>query len=212
MRLILMGPPGSGKGTQAERLVERFSIPQLSTGDMLRAAVAAGTELGTAAQQTMEEGGLVPDELVIGIISARIRQPDCAYGFVLDGFPRTIGQAHALDNMLAEACLTLDCVLNLDVPAQDLFARIEARAAASPAVRADDNAETLKARIENYQSQTFPILEHYRGWGLLEEVDGTEDIDSVSNALVLALEDRMEGEADFRAAQGDLGLRRPTAL
>ena len=120
MRLILMGPPGSGKGTQAERLIQRFSIPQLSTGDMLRAAVAAGTELGKAAKKTMEEGGLVSDELVIGIISARIRQPDCAYGFILDGFPRTIGQAHALDNMLAEACVEIDCVLNLDVPAEDL--------------------------------------------------------------------------------------------
>ena len=212
MRLILMGPPGSGKGTQAERLIERFSIPQLSTGDMLRAAVSAGTELGKAAKKTMEEGGLVSDELVIGIISARIRQPDCAYGFILDGFPRTIGQAHALDNMLAEACVEIDCVLNLDVPAEDLFARIEARAAASATTRADDNAETLKTRIENYQNQTFPILEHYRAAGLLEEVDGTEDIDNVTNALFLALEERTEGEADLRAAQGDLGLRLPTAL
>lgn len=212
MRLILMGPPGSGKGTQAERLVERFSIPQLSTGDMLRAAVSAGTELGNAAQKTMKEGGLVSDELVIGIISARIRQPDCAYGFILDGFPRTLGQAHALDNMLADACLKLDCVLNLDVPAEELFARIEARAAASATARADDNAEILKTRIENYQTQTLPILEHYAAEGLLEEVDGTEDIDSVTNALFLSLEERLEGAADQHAAQGDLGLRLPSAL
>lgn len=190
MRLILMGPPGAGKGTQAEFLVDQFQIPQLSTGDMLRAAVAEGNELGILAKQTMERGDLVPDELVLNIIAERIQAPDCANGFILDGFPRTVGQAHALDNMLKKLGLTLDVAINLDVPNEVLFQRIEARARAAGNARADDNAQTLKNRIDVYTEQTLPIIDHYRAKGLLETVDGTATPDSVTATLMVILEEK----------------------
>lgn len=192
MRLLLMGPPGAGKGTQAEVVVDQFQIPQLSTGDMLRAAVADGNELGTLAKQTMERGDLVPDELVLGIIAERIQAPDCANGFILDGFPRTLGQAHALDNMLEKLGLSLDVAINLDVPTPVLFKRIESRARAAENTRADDNAQTLKTRIEVYTEQTLPILDHYDGKGLLETVDGTAAAESVTATLVIILEERTQ--------------------
>ncbi len=195
MRFILMGPPGAGKGTQAEFLVDQFQIPQLSTGDMLRAAVAEGNELGILAKQTMERGDLVPDELVLGIIAERIQMPDCANGFILDGFPRTIGQAHALDNMLKKLGITLDVAINLDVPTDVLFDRIEARARAAGTARADDNAATLKNRIEVYTEQTLPILDHYQANGLLETVDGTATPASVTATLMVILEERTKPEA-----------------
>lgn len=190
MRLILMGPPGAGKGTQAEFLVDQFQIPQLSTGDMLRAAVAEGNELGILAKQTMERGDLVPDELVLNIIAERIQAPDCANGFILDGFPRTVGQAHALDNMLKKLGLTLDVAINLDVPNEVLFQRIEARVRAAGNARADDNAQTLKNRIDVYTEQTLPIIDHYRAKGLLETVDGTATPDSVTATLMVILEEK----------------------
>lgn len=190
MRLILMGPPGAGKGTQAEFLVDQFQIPQLSTGDMLRAAVAEGNELGILAKQTMERGDLVPDELVLGIIAERIQAPDCEKGFILDGFPRTVGQAHALDNMLKKLGLTLDVAINLNVPSEVLFQRIEARARAAGTARADDNAETLKNRIDVYTEQTLPIIDHYRAEGLLETVDGTATPENVTATLMVILEEK----------------------
>ncbi len=192
MRMILMGPPGAGKGTQAELLVDQFQIPQLSTGDMLRAAVREGNELGILAKQTMERGDLVPDELVLNIIAERIQAPDCANGFILDGFPRTVGQAHALDNMLKKLGLTLDVAINLNVPNKVLFQRIEARARAAGTARADDNAETLKNRIEVYTEQTLPIIDHYRAKGLLETVDGTATPESVTATLMVILEERTD--------------------
>ena len=192
MRFILMGPPGAGKGTQAEFLVDQFQIPQLSTGDMLRAAVREGNELGILAKQTMERGDLVPDELVLNIIAERIQAPDCANGFILDGFPRTVGQAHALDNMLKKLGLTLDVAINLNVPNKVLFQRIEARARAAGTARADDNAETLKNRIEVYTEQTLPIIDHYRAKGLLETVDGTATPESVTATLMVILEERTD--------------------
>ncbi|MEM8688487.1 MAG: adenylate kinase [Pseudomonadota bacterium] len=209
MRLILMGPPGAGKGTQAEFLVDQFQIPQLSTGDMLRAAVAEGNELGILAKQTMERGDLVPDELVLGIIAERIQAPDCEKGFILDGFPRTVGQAHALDNMLKKLGLTLDVAINLNVPSEVLFQRIEARARAAGTARADDNAETLKNRIDVYTEQTLPIIDHYRAEGLLETVDGTATPDNVTATLMVILEEKTGAHLSAGASRHQPGASLP---
>lgn len=189
MNLILLGPPGCGKGTQAQILQDRFGAVQLSTGDMLRAAVKAGTELGKRAEVIMNAGKLVPDDLIVSMIAERIDEPECAEGFILDGFPRTVAQAEALDAMLEDKGLKLDHVIELEVDEAALFARIEGRAAESGgAARADDNPETLKKRLAVYRDQTAPILPYYRDTGRLKSVDGMQSIDEVTAQLVAILD------------------------
>ncbi|MEX0695106.1 MAG: adenylate kinase [Rhodospirillales bacterium] len=188
MIIILLGPPGAGKGTQCERLVERYSIIQLSTGDMLRAAVNAGTEMGKMAKAVMDQGDLVSDDIVVGIIADRIAEPDCKNGFILDGFPRTVAQAEALDKMLAEKGLGLDCVILMEVDEAVLFERIEKRAAETGGARSDDNAETLKKRLVVYREQTAPIIPYYREKGALKTVDGMQGIDTVTKSLYAILD------------------------
>jgi len=191
MRLILLGPPGAGKGTQAARLVEKHGIPQLSTGDMLRAAVAAGTPVGLKAKAVMDSGGLVSDEIVIGIIADRINEPDAAKGFILDGFPRTVAQAVALDTMLGEKHMALDAVLELRVDQSKLVGRIvkradEARAAGLP-VRKDDDPEVFKTRLEAYNRDTAVVAPYYEKRGQLTVIDGMQPVDSVTAAIASAL-------------------------
>jgi adenylate kinase len=187
MRLILLGPPGAGKGTQAQRLIAKHGIVQLSTGDMLRAAVAAGTPVGLRAKSIMDRGELVPDEVVVAIIADRIGQPDAKHGFVLDGFPRTVPQAQALDRLLAERGLKLDAVLELKVDEGILIQRIEKRVAEMTArgekVRADDNPEVLKGRLTAYRAQTAPLAGYYTERGMLKSVDGMAAIDEVTAAI-----------------------------
>ena len=187
MRLILLGPPGAGKGTQAQRLVAKYGIVQLSTGDMLRAAVAAGTPVGLKAKAIMDRGDLVPDEVVVAIIADRIGQPDAKRGFVLDGFPRTVAQAQALDKLLAERGLALDGVIELKVDEGILIKRIETRVAEMTArgekVRADDNPEALRIRLNAYRNQTAPLIGYYAGTGQLKTVDGMAPIDDVTAAI-----------------------------
>ena len=187
MRLILLGPPGAGKGTQAARLTEKFKIPQLSTGDMLRAAVRAGTPVGLQAKAVMDAGGLVSDEIVCGIISDRIEEEDAVNGFILDGFPRTVAQAKALDDMLAKKAMSLDAIVELKVDENALLARIEKRAAetlaAGGTVRADDNPEAFKVRLVSYREQTAPVSAYYASKGVLKTVDGMAPIDQVTAAL-----------------------------
>ena len=187
MRLILLGPPGAGKGTQAARLTEKFKIPQLSTGDLLRAAVKAGTPVGLQAKAVMDAGGLVSDEIVCGIISDRIEEEDAVNGFILDGFPRTVAQAKALDDMLAKKAMSLDAIVELKVDENALLARIEKRAAetlaAGGTVRADDNPEAFKVRLTAYREQTAPVSAYYASRGVLKTVDGMAPIDQVTAAL-----------------------------
>ncbi len=209
MNLLLLGAPGSGKGTQAKRLEEKYRLVQLSSGDMLRAAVKAGSEIGRKAKAIMERGELVPDEVVIAIIAERIAQPDCKKGFVLDGFPRTTAQAEALDRMLAEKRLTLDHVIELKVDEAAITRRIVGRYSCAvcgsgyhdefhkPEVagvcdvcggksftrRADDNAETVASRLAAYRASTAPILPYYDKRGVLKRVDGMAPIDEVSRAI-----------------------------
>ena len=187
MRLILLGPPGAGKGTQATRLVEKFGIPQLSTGDMLRAAVAAGTPIGLKAKAVMESGGLVSDDIVIGIVADRIEEADAKKGFILDGFPRTVAQAEALDVMLKDKGLTLDAVIELEVDQAALVHRIvnraeEAKAAGQP-VRKDDDPEVFKTRLESYNRDTAIVAPYYKGTGKLKKIDGMQQIDAVTTAI-----------------------------
>lgn len=187
MNLILLGPPGAGKGTQAERMVADLGLIQLSTGDMLRAAVAAGTDVGRQAKVIMDRGDLVPDEIVVGIIADRIEEPDCKNGFILDGFPRNTAQAKALDVMLTEKKLTLDAVLEIRVDDKILISRIEGRARESGGERSDDNAEILKKRLAVYHDQTAPLLPYYEAQNRLKVVDGMLSIDAVSEEIKKAL-------------------------
>lgn len=196
MRLILLGPPGAGKGTQAQRLVEKYGIVQLSTGDMLRAAVAAGTPVGLQAKEIMARGELVPDSVVVAIIADRIAQPDAHNGFILDGFPRTVAQADALGKLLQEKHLDLDAVIELKVDEGILLHRVERRVAEMTArgesVRADDNAEALKKRLDAYRAQTAPLVDYYGANGTLRTVDGMAPIEDVTAAIgnLLEVEDQ----------------------
>ncbi|HCP00365.1 MAG: adenylate kinase [Alphaproteobacteria bacterium] len=185
MHIILLGPPGAGKGTQAKVLVNNHGMVQLSTGDMLRAAVASGSQLGQQAKDVMEAGKLMPDEIMVEIISARIAEPDCVNGFILDGFPRTTAQAEALDKMLKEKGLPLDFVIEISVNDAVLIDRIKTRVAETPEAerRDDDNAETLRHRLDVYHEQTTPILPYYQSRGILKKVDGMQSIDEVSNQI-----------------------------
>ena len=214
MRLLLLGPPGAGKGTQAERIAAKYRIPHLSTGDMLREAVAADTEVGRHAKSIMEAGRLVPDDVMIRLVADRIAQPDCARGFILDGFPRTLAQAEALDRLLEERGLELDLVLEIAVDDEALIERISGRFACArcgagyhdrfkqpkvPGVcdacgsrefvrREDDNAETVRARLDAYHAQTAPLLPYYRDKGLLSVVDGMAEIDQVTAEVLQTTE------------------------
>jgi adenylate kinase len=192
MRLMLLGPPGAGKGTQAQRLVSRHGVPQLSTGDMLRAAVKAGTPVGLRAKAVMDAGGLVSDDIVVGIVADRIAEPDARDGFILDGFPRTVAQAEALERMLRERGLKLDAVIELAVDEEAVAARMAQRVretiAAGGAARADDTPEAFRVRLAAYREQTAPLSAHYRAKGLLHVVDGLRPIDDVIAAATTAHE------------------------
>ena len=187
MRLILLGPPRAGKGTQSQRLVGKYGIVQLSTGDMLRAAIKAGTPVGQTAKDIMARGDLVPDDVVVGIISERMDEPDARNGFVLDGFPRTVKQAEALDRLLAEKGLKLDGVIELKVDEGALMKRIEARLkdmkARGEGARPDDNPDALKTRLKAYRELTAPLIDYYRGRRRFGSVDGMAKVDQVGRAI-----------------------------
>jgi len=187
MRLILLGPPGAGKGTQAQRLVDKHGIVQLSTGDMLRAAVKADTAVGRRAKDIMARGELVPDDVVVAIVSDRIDQPDARAGFILDGFPRTVPQAEALDRMLAQKGLRLDAVIELKVDEGSMIRRIEKRIADATArgepIRPDDDPEVLKRRLHAYRVQTAPLIDYYGKKGALGTIDGMAPIGDVGVAI-----------------------------
>lgn len=192
MRIVLLGPPGAGKGTQAQRIIERFKIPHLSTGDMLRAAVEAETGIGRKAKQIMADGKLVPDQLVVAAVIERIAQPDSRRGFVLDGFPRTIGQAMSFDDILHTEATELDRVIELRADEAMLLDRIETRAREARErghkVRADDNHEALRVRLHAYQEQTAPLVEYYRSKGIHKSVDGLQPIDDVTRDVFRAID------------------------
>jgi adenylate kinase len=185
MRIVLLGAPGSGKGTQAARLREALGVAHVSTGDLLRAQVAAGTELGRAAKAVMEAGQLVSDEIVLGMLEARLGEPDAAAGFILDGYPRNVAQARALDALLARLGRPLDHVIQLDVDEALLFDRLAGRAAAEG--RRDDNPETVRQRLRVYAEQTAPVIDFYAARGALKRVDGVGTIDEVLDRIMAAL-------------------------
>jgi adenylate kinase len=221
MRIILLGPPGSGKGTQAQRLVQRYGIVQLSTGEMLRAAVAAGTPVGLKAKEIMASGGLVPDEVVVGIISDRIDQPDARNGFILDGFPRTVPQAEALDELLKHKHMKLDAVIELRVNESALLSRVETRVAQmrerGEEVRVDDTPEVLTKRLASYRSQTEPLIHYYSERRKLSTIDGMMAIDEVTRAihrLLLALgaiEPKSHARSVVKAAPAKTGAKKAKA-
>ena len=189
MKLIFLGPPGAGKGTQAARIEAAYEIPQLSTGDMLRAAVAAGTEIGLQAKDIMARGDLVPDEVVVGIISERIEAADCANGFILDGFPRNVSQARALDAVLVEKGIDIEAVIELVVDPEILIARILKRAQESAdGPRDDDTEEALQHRLRVYEEQTVPVADFYAEKGLLRTLEGMQEIDEVTRQIRSALD------------------------
>ncbi|AHF05917.1 adenylate kinase [Desulfitobacterium metallireducens] len=213
MRAILMGPPGAGKGTQATGLIEKYQIPHISTGDMFRAAIKTGTSLGKKAKEFMDAGSLVPDEVTIGIVAERLAEADCANGFLLDGFPRTIAQADALDKILVDLQMKLDGVLNIEVAEAKLIERLTGRRICRqcgatyhmvfnpPSAdgvcdkcggelyqRSDDTLETAKNRLDVYNLQTQPLIEYYRGQGILKEINGDQDISKVLEDILAALE------------------------
>jgi adenylate kinase len=208
VRVVFLGPPGAGKGTQARALAQEWGVPQIATGDMLREAVAAGTPLGREAQRIMESGALVPDDVIVGLIADRLRQPDAARGFILDGFPRTIGQAESLDRLLKDLDQTLDAVVNFDVSEPELLRRLTGRrlcrqcqtafhlVSAPPArpgvcdrcggqlyQRDDDSEATARHRLDVYARQTAPLLDHYRGRGLLASIQGEGSVDAIRAAI-----------------------------
>jgi adenylate kinase len=221
MRIILLGPPGSGKGTQAQRLVQRYGIVQLSTGEMLRAAVAAGTPVGLKAKEIMAGGGLVPDDVVVGIISDRIDQPDARHGFILDGFPRTVPQAEALDELLKHKHMKLDAVIELRVNESALLSRVETRVAQmrerGEEVRVDDTPEVLTKRLASYRSLTEPLIHYYSERRKLSTIDGMMAIDEVTRAihrLLLALgavEPKSHSRSVAKAAPAKTGAKKAKA-
>jgi adenylate kinase len=215
MRLVLLGAPGAGKGTQAKKLIERYSIPQISTGDILRKAVQDGTPLGKEAKSYMDKGELVPDNVVIGIIKERLTQEDCKKGYILDGFPRNVAQAKALDEMLLSLNSPLDYAISIDVPFDELMKRLTGRRTCRNCgqmyniyftppkkngvcdkcggelyQRDDDKEETIRKRLEVYEAQTAPVIGYYREKGILKSVPGTGEIDDIFNKIISILEKR----------------------
>lgn len=213
MRLVLLGAPGAGKGTQAKKLIEKHGIPQISTGDLLRAAVAAGTQLGKEAKSFMDKGELVPDRVVLGMVAERLKQDDSKKGYILDGFPRNTAQAQALDTMLRELKMSLDAALSVDVPKEDLMKRLTGRRTCrscnqmynvyfSPSKkegvcdkcggelyqRDDDREETIRKRLDVYEAQTAPLIDYYKKAGILKSVNGTGDIDAIFKEVCAILE------------------------
>lgn len=212
MRLVLLGAPGAGKGTQAKKLIEKYGIPQISTGDLLRAAVAAGSPLGKEAKSFMDKGELVPDRVVLGMVEERLKQDDCKKGYILDGFPRNTAQAEALDKMLSGMGMSLTSALSVDVPFEDLMKRLTGRRTCKACgqmyniyfnapkkesacdkcggalfQRDDDKEETIKKRLDVYTAQTAPLMEYYRKKGILSSVNGTGSIDQIFTAVCNAL-------------------------
>jgi adenylate kinase len=199
-RMLLLGPPGAGKGTQAQRLVDRFGIPQISTGEMLRAAVAAGSEVGREAKAYMDAGKLVPDEVVIGVAEERLARPDARRGFILDGFPRTTAQAVALDRMLPRLGVTLERCVALAVDEEQLVKRLLRRAELEG--RSDDNEHAIRERMREYDEKTKPLTEYYRARGVLREVDGAGTVEEVARRIERALDGAEIAQAAADHAEG----------